>query len=179
MNRSGMACCPFHADRTPSLKVYNDHFYCFGCGATDDCTGFTAKLFGISQPEAAKKISYDFGLQLFFKEIAVPVKVQVNPDAEYVRWLNQAERTISKYLNKLYEWRRVYSTKNLEESLHPLFAESLQKTSYVQYLSDLLTYGIEREKRELYKFNRDDILQIQKHLDKLAAEERSVKRKAI
>ena len=46
-------------------------------------------------------------------------------------------------------------------------------------LSDLLTYGIEREKRELYKFNRDDILQIQKHLDKLAAEERSVKRKAI
>ena len=55
MNHSGMARCPFHDDRTPSLKVYDDHFYCFGCGATGDCTGFTAKLFGIPQIEAAKK----------------------------------------------------------------------------------------------------------------------------
>ena len=31
MNRAGMACCPFHDDKTPSLKVYDDHFYCFGC----------------------------------------------------------------------------------------------------------------------------------------------------
>ena len=73
INRSGMACCPFHEERTPSLKVYDDHFYCFGCGATGDCTGFVAKMFGISQFEAAKKISYDFGLNLFNREIAVPV----------------------------------------------------------------------------------------------------------
>ena len=33
MNRAGMACCPFHNDKNPSLKVYDDHFYCFGCGA--------------------------------------------------------------------------------------------------------------------------------------------------
>lgn len=31
MNRAGMACCPFHDDRTPRLKVYDDPFYCFGC----------------------------------------------------------------------------------------------------------------------------------------------------
>ncbi len=48
-DRRGMACCPFHNEKTPSLKVYDDHFYCFGCGATGDCTGFVAKLFGISQ----------------------------------------------------------------------------------------------------------------------------------
>ena len=62
ISRSGMACCPFHEERTPSLKVYEDHFYCFGCGATGDCTGFVATLFGITQFEAAKKISYDFVL---------------------------------------------------------------------------------------------------------------------
>lgn len=48
MNHSGMACCPFHEDGTPNLKVYDDHFYCFGCGKTRDCTGFTAKLFGLT-----------------------------------------------------------------------------------------------------------------------------------
>jgi hypothetical protein len=26
-------CCPFHDDSTPSLQVYADHFYCFGCDA--------------------------------------------------------------------------------------------------------------------------------------------------
>ena len=65
INRSGMALCPFHEEKTPSLKIYEDNFHCFGCGESGDCTGFVAKLFGISQKEAAKKISYDFGLRLF------------------------------------------------------------------------------------------------------------------
>ena len=29
--RSGMIHCPFHDDRNPSLKVYKDGWYCFGC----------------------------------------------------------------------------------------------------------------------------------------------------
>lgn len=65
ISRSGMACCPFHDDKTPSMKIYFDHFYCFGCGESGDGTAFVAKLFHISQFEAAKKISYDFGLNLF------------------------------------------------------------------------------------------------------------------
>jgi hypothetical protein len=44
MNHSGMACCPFHDDRKPSLKVYDDHFYCFGCGDSPQCGEMSAKL---------------------------------------------------------------------------------------------------------------------------------------
>ena len=33
INRNGMACCPFHNDRHPSLKLNEDYFFCFGCGA--------------------------------------------------------------------------------------------------------------------------------------------------
>ena len=36
VNRGGMACCPFHDDRTPSMKLYPDHFHCFGCGQAGD-----------------------------------------------------------------------------------------------------------------------------------------------
>lgn len=36
INRSGMICCPFHDDRHPSLKLNEDYFYCFGCGAKGD-----------------------------------------------------------------------------------------------------------------------------------------------
>lgn len=40
-NRAGFLNCPFHhGDRTASLKVYKDSFYCFGCGATGDIFKF-------------------------------------------------------------------------------------------------------------------------------------------
>ena len=29
VNHSGMACCPFHDDRHPSMKI-DERFYCFG-----------------------------------------------------------------------------------------------------------------------------------------------------
>ena len=31
--RTGMACCPFHSDKSPSMKL-DERYYCFGCGAT-------------------------------------------------------------------------------------------------------------------------------------------------
>ena len=31
VNRNGMACCPFHTDRTPSMKI-DKRYFCFGCG---------------------------------------------------------------------------------------------------------------------------------------------------
>ena len=30
VNRGNMVCCPFHNDRTPSMKLNEDYFYCFG-----------------------------------------------------------------------------------------------------------------------------------------------------
>ena len=35
VNRSGMAYCPFHDDRHPSMKI-DERFYCFGCHTTGD-----------------------------------------------------------------------------------------------------------------------------------------------
>ena len=43
VNRSGMACCPFHDDKNPSMKLNEEYFYCFGCGATGDVIDFTAR----------------------------------------------------------------------------------------------------------------------------------------
>ena len=35
VGRTGMACCPFHSDKSPSMKL-DERYYCFGCGATGD-----------------------------------------------------------------------------------------------------------------------------------------------
>ena len=62
VNRNGMACCPFHDDKHPSMKLNEEYFYCFGCGATGDVIDFTARLYNLPPKEAAEKLAQDFGL---------------------------------------------------------------------------------------------------------------------
>lgn len=64
-NRAGFISCPFHSDKTPSIKVYNDigkGFYCFGCGAGGSVIDFAMKLFDISFQQAIARLSFDFGI---------------------------------------------------------------------------------------------------------------------
>ena len=63
VKRNGMACCPFHKDRHPSMKA-DKIYHCFACGVGGDAIDFTARLFGLSQYEAAKKLVEDFGLDI-------------------------------------------------------------------------------------------------------------------
>lgn len=58
--RRGFMLCPFHADRVPSLKLYGDHFHCFGCGSHGDVVDLTAGLLGCSKSEAARRLEVDF-----------------------------------------------------------------------------------------------------------------------
>lgn len=63
VSRNGMVCCPFHDDRHPSMKLYEDHYHCFGCQTNGDVIAFTSKLFGITPLEAAQKLAADFGIR--------------------------------------------------------------------------------------------------------------------
>ena len=62
VSHNGMACCPFHNDRHPSLKLNEDYFFCFGCGAKGDVIDLVARLFNLSSYDAVKKLAYDFGI---------------------------------------------------------------------------------------------------------------------
>ena len=53
VGRNGMACCPFHNDKTPSMKL-DRRYHCFGCGADGDVIDFAAALYGLGKKEAAK-----------------------------------------------------------------------------------------------------------------------------
>ena len=58
VNKNGMAVCPFHRDKNPSMKV-DRRFHCFGCQADGDVIDFTARLFGLNKKEA-EKLARDF-----------------------------------------------------------------------------------------------------------------------
>ena len=74
--RNSMINCLFHDDRTPSMKLYHDHFYCFGCGEHGDVIAFTAKLFGLSPLEAAQKLQSDFGITVSGKP-SIPAQIKM------------------------------------------------------------------------------------------------------
>lgn len=40
IDRKGFCCCPFHKEKTGSMKVYKDSYNCFGCSANGDIFSF-------------------------------------------------------------------------------------------------------------------------------------------
>ena len=59
VNSHGMACCPFHDDTHPSMKL-DERYYCFGCHASGDAIDFVSNLLQIGKRGAALKIAEDF-----------------------------------------------------------------------------------------------------------------------
>lgn len=62
VNKNGFALCPFHQEDTPSMKVYESSFYCFGCGTGGDVISFAARLFHLSNAQAVIRLCDDFGI---------------------------------------------------------------------------------------------------------------------
>ena len=129
--RNGMTCCPFHKDRHPSLKLNEDYFFCFGCGASGDVIDFTARLFGISLKDATEKLAADFGISADAK----PVAVRRNPfRLEELR----CRRVLTDYLHLLKEWKTQYAPKTPEDSLDDRFVESCQQYDRIAGLLEML-----------------------------------------
>jgi len=58
------ASCPFHADRTPSFRVFPDskRFKCFGCGARGDVFEFLRRIEGKGFPDAVRELAAEVGV---------------------------------------------------------------------------------------------------------------------
>ena len=67
INRNGMAVCPFHNDKNPSMKI-DRRYYCFGCGEKGDAIDFVAKFYGLGKKDAAVQIEDD--LTPYFKKFS-------------------------------------------------------------------------------------------------------------
>ena len=141
VNRNGMACCPFHNDRHPSLKLNEDYFFCFGCGAKGDVIDLVARLFDLSSYEAAQKLAADFG----FDPKPPTAAAMVKPKRPYIRQFREDEmlcfRVLTDYLHLLEDWKVRYAPKTPDDDLDERFVEACQMLDYIEYLADILTVG--------------------------------------
>ena len=164
VSHNGMACCPFHNDRHPSLKLNEDYFFCFGCGAKGDVIDLVARLFNMSSYEAAQKLASDFGLDPKPPTVAAMVK----PKRPYIRQFREDEmlcfRVLTNYLHLLEDWKVRYAPKTPEDALDDRFVEACQMHCYIEYMADVLTVGDLEERVALV----DKLMQLNK--DKLITE---------
>ena len=136
VGRGGMACCPFHDDRHPSMKV-DTRFHCFGCGADGDVIDFTARLYDLPPREAAEKLALDFGLA--YDSQAPPRRRYVRQKTEAQKLKEKREhgwRVLADYYHLLRKWETDYSPKTPDEDPHLRFMEAIQKKDYMGYLLD-------------------------------------------
>ena len=180
VKNNGMACCPFHSDRYPSMKA-DKMYHCFGCGAGGDAIDFTARLFGLSQYEAAKRLIEDFRLDIHIEDKgkrrkignSAPLKTQ-KPKVVLIRekleqWLNYATDVLIRYLRWIQFWKEFYKP-NPEEEWHELFTEALANERRINDYLDVLMFGTGEEIIEIFKRKRREVEQIEKRVNEYQRE---------
>ncbi len=130
---NGMTCCPFHKDRHPSMKLNEDYFFCFGCGARGDVIDFTSRLFGLSPYAAAQKLETDFGIDA--ETIPLPFPNHAEPSRNRERLCISVLR---EYLRYLRIWQLRYRPEKPGDPIHSRFAEAMKELPTVNHLLDCL-----------------------------------------
>ena len=142
IQQGGMVCCPFHADRTPSMKLNEDYFYCFGCGATGDVIDLVARLFNLSSHGAAKKLAYDFGIDPDKPPAAAALQRPKYPLAKaFQKEELHCQRVLCDYLHLLEKWKVQYAPKSPDDTIDDRFVEACQMLDYIEDLTDILTFA--------------------------------------
>ena len=178
VRRNGMACCPFHDDKNPSMKV-DQRFHCFGCGADGDVIDLTARLYNLAPKEAAEKLAQDFGL--IYDSQAPPRRRYVRQKTEAQKFREDRQRcyrVLSDYSYLLKKWEADRSPRTPEEEPHPRFVEAIQKKAYVEYLLDLFLYGSEAEQKAWIAEHTAEITHLERRL-KIMAENKPTNRERL
>ena len=142
IGQGNMVCCPFHADRTPSMKLDEDYFYCFGCGTSGDVIDLVAKLFNLSSYDAAKKLAYDFGIDPDKPPAAAALRKPKYPLAKaFQREELHCQRVLCDYLHLLERWKVQCAPKAPDDTIDDRFVEACQMLDYIEDLADILTFA--------------------------------------
>ena len=154
VHRGNMTLCPFHREHTPSMKLYADHYHCFGCQAHGDVIKLVQELYGLTPIEAVKQINSDFGLGL---------DVDKPPDMEKVnrRRREIAERkaeqakiegmydVLLRYFTLLDKYKIRYAPQNPQEIPDQRFVYALHHIEYAWYMLETFNRCDKKQQKEI------------------------------
>lgn len=164
VHRGNMALCPFHRERHPSCKLYNDHYYCYGCQAHGDVIKLVQELFGLSPIEAVKQLNIDFGLGLDMDKPPDRNAIQkrrreiAKRKAEKA-WAEIIQRILLRYYTLLDKYKIKYAPKAPEDEIDKRYIYALHNIEYAWYLLETFNctdkQGQEEIKLEVNRIERE------------------------
>ena len=167
-----MACCPFHDDRHPSMKV-DRRFHCFACQGDGDVIDFPSRLFGLGSKEAALKLAEDFSVSLDSKGHGPPrkaiIKRKISEEVRYRQAEQKCFRVLCDYLRLLERWKEEYAPKQPEDDWHPLFVEALHRQPYIEYLLDILLSDSIEERASVVAEYGKEVKKIEQRISEFTA----------
>ena len=172
VGRNGMACCPFHDDKHPSMKI-DTGYYCFGCGAHGDAIGYVAQLYGLSQYDAACKIIGDFSLS-----IEVQTADEREQEKSRMKWRKEKEERdkIVHIKDRFKKWcyTQIDVLHDAEDGIQRIkdsfwnatpdevfgsheFETAVMAEPFIGYWLDILCLGTDEDRIELFKNGREEM----------------------
>ena len=173
VNRNGMACCPFHKDKHPSMKIDNLRYHCFGCGAHGDAIGYVAQMFGLSQYDAAYKIIADFGLPVetgnsiseedkkAYQTMRVQKQYAESVQKRFSSWVNETISQLRDCEVIIREAKEFFFRSNTTMvAISNGFAYMLHQEPKIGYWLDILCTGEQEEQRQLFLIDGKEVRRI-------------------
>lgn len=145
IQQGSMIRCPFHADRTPSMKLNEDYFYCFGCGASGDVIDLAARLFSLSGYDAVKKLATDFGMT----EQKPSILARLQRGKSQAETERRCFRVLGDYLRILQDWKTNCAPQSPEDAIDPRYAEACHMLERIGNMLDILACGTPQERAEV------------------------------
>ena len=142
------------------MKLYPDHFHCFGCGKHGDIITLTEQLFSMPPYQAVQKLAEDFFItQGGGYRNMKPLKTERQ---KYIEQENRAYNILNFYCCYLEKCREDFKPETPDEDFHPLFVESLMRFDQYDYYRDIFITGTEEERREFMTVCAEQLVALEK-----------------
>lgn len=173
VRRNGTACCPFHDDKHPSMKI-DKNYHCFACGVGGDAVDYVSRMFGLSQYGAALKLIEDFSLHVDTKrdaELSVREKERIHREkAERKRitciqkrlekWCGQTIGILRDCISEIDSVNGFLIGKPPDIIFSEDYAQMLHAEPLINYWLDILCMGDVSERQELLLKDRKKVEEI-------------------
>ncbi|MDD4532632.1 MAG: CHC2 zinc finger domain-containing protein [Bacilli bacterium] len=159
--KNHMCCCLFHNDKTPSMRLYTDHFYCFGCGSSGDVIKLAAEVLHVKPFDTVLILNDAFKLGLDFKEISAYKKTRyptqlILKQQDYEDWYRLAVLILSIYI------QCCYAVMNFSDHFEWQFEMAKSEAEHTEFIQDSMF-----EKSPLKAFEyREEVNKIDRKLQR-------------
>lgn len=178
VDRYGRALCPFHDDHHPSMQLDDKRWRCWSCSPfPGDVIDLTAKLFGLSPVESAKKLAADFavpydGVKPSPEELKAMQEAKTKK-AEQLRLL-EAEKhffiILCDYAHMLRIWKVDHAPMEIDDA-DELFAEAVRNLAEVEALLDAFLDADDEGKKDILIKYGKRVKRLEDRVNKLKEDE--------